>query len=508
MPLLASLAVMLCTAMVLTVWSVMGGFLATLVNSGRSLVGDVVLGWENVGFVHYQELVERLEKDPEIAAASPMIETYGLTVMPNGRRVTSVVKGIEPASFSKVTTFEETLWWKPLDAPVPNDKRGEDPRLREKELMTELLAQGRTLSRADARTGEARPAAAVGIGAAGMNWRTEGGYYEPQLNVSRTGPDGQILSERVFMPRNGFVTLNVVPVDKRGNAETMVSEKIPVANEFQSGIWEVDSRTIFVRLDLLQRLLNMHEVERLSEEGGSTLSVVKDPVTGQERIVSSASVVGKTPARVTHVVIRGKGSVGTPEEVERLALRCQEIYGEFAAAHRGEVPEASSVRAVTWRDLNATMIAAVQKERALVLFLFLVISLVAVFLILAIFWSMVAEKTKDIGTLRAVGAGRLGVAGVWVSYGLAIGVVGSALGVVLAYLVVLNINPIHEWLGKSLGIVIWDPRVYLFVRIPNQVRAADAVMIGVGSVVSSAVGALVPALRAAMMHPVKALRFE
>ena len=54
--------------------------------------------------------------------------------------------------------------------------------------------------------------------------------------------------------------------------------------------------------------------------------------------------------------------------------------------------------------------------------LFGIISLTAVFLVLAIFWAMVSEKTKDIGVLRAIGASRPGVAGLWLSYGLAIGV--------------------------------------------------------------------------------------
>jgi lipoprotein-releasing system permease protein len=120
----------------------------------------------------------------------------------------------------------------------------------------------------------------------------------------------------------------------------------------------------------------------------------------------------------------------------------------------------------------------------------------------------VAEKTKDIGVLRAVGAGSVGVAGLWVCYGLAIGLVGSAFGLLLAYGVVTNINPIHDWLGRALHIVIWDPRIYYFVTIPNTVETDKAVIVFVAGVLSSTLGALIPAARAALMHPVRALRFE
>jgi len=72
----------------------------------------------------------------------------------------------------------------------------------------------------------------------------------------------------------------------------------------------------------------------------------------------------------------------------------------------------------------STLISAVKKEIGLLLVLFGFISLTAVFLVLAIFWSMVAEKTRDIGVLRAVGASRAGVAWLFVRYGLVIGIVG------------------------------------------------------------------------------------
>jgi len=77
-----------------------------------------------------------------------------------------------------------------------------------------------------------------------------------------------------------------------------------------------------------------------------------------------------------------------------------------------------------------------------------------------------------------------------------------------AYLVVHNINPIHDWIGRQFGLVIWDPAIYYFFVIPNKVDPSKAAMVFSGAMISSVLGALVPALRAAYMDPVKALRFE
>src|SRR5437588_9804435 len=73
------IAVMLCTTMVLVVISVMGGWLNMFKSSFRGLSGDIVVRSEGLaGFPYYQEMVKELEKNPDIAAAVPSIETYGL----------------------------------------------------------------------------------------------------------------------------------------------------------------------------------------------------------------------------------------------------------------------------------------------------------------------------------------------------------------------------------------------------------------------------------------------
>jgi lipoprotein-releasing system permease protein len=131
-----------------------------------------------------------------------------------------------------------------------------------------------------------------------------------------------------------------------------------------------------------------------------------------------------------------------------------------------------------------------------------------VFLVPAIFWAMVSEKTRDIGILRAIGASRAGVAWLWLRYGLAIGIVGATLGGIVAFLIITNINAIHDWMGSALGLEIWNPKVYYFTEIPSEVQWDKAAIVLLGGVLASVVGALVPALKAANMHPVRALRFE
>ncbi len=506
MPLLAALAVALCTAMVIIVWSVMGGFLVMLINSGRTLVGDVSISWPISGFAYYDELIKRLEADPEIAAASPMIETYGLIGLPDGRTETVMIKGVDGPSYTKVTGFGEILHWRPIDTPSEKDKNKEDLRLTRHDLWKQILDGGKRLVRIE-RTkahpeGIERPGVVPGISVSGFNLREPWGFV-PLQPMIRTPEGGRKPADMLMLPYDGTVTLNVLPMDSKGRAIEMVARTFPVANEFHSGLYEIDHKTVFVQLRALQEMLKMNRAAKIENAGGTTVSSDPDKESFDE-----PKVIGEDPARVTNVLVRGRAETYDTKVADKLAERVTEIYRAFAAEHPGKVPDSYSIKIMTWADQNQTMISAVKKETALVLFIFCFVSLTAVFLVLAIFWAMVSEKTRDIGVLRAVGASRSGIAGLWLLYGAAIGIAGSAVGFALAYLIVTNINAIHEWMGQRLHLYIWDPKIYYFTRIPSSLDPDHVALVLIGGMLASCLGALWPAARAARMHPVKALRFE
>jgi lipoprotein-releasing system permease protein len=165
-------------------------------------------------------------------------------------------------------------------------------------------------------------------------------------------------------------------------------------------------------------------------------------------------------------------------------------------------------RIQTWRDMQGPLLAAVQMETTLLNILLFMIIAVAGFGILATFFMIVVEKTKDIGVLKSLGAPSTGVMSIFLSYGFSLGIVGSGVGMVGGLLFVAYINHIAWLVEQITGQEVFDPTVYYFSKIPTIVDPLTVAWVVAGSVLIAILASVLPALRAARLHPVEALRYE
>jgi lipoprotein-releasing system permease protein len=167
-----------------------------------------------------------------------------------------------------------------------------------------------------------------------------------------------------------------------------------------------------------------------------------------------------------------------------------------------------SITVQTWRDKQGPLLAAVQLETAILNVLLFLIIAVAGFGILAIFFMIVVEKTRDIGILKALGAPSRGVMGIFLGYGCRWGWSAPASGWCWGCCSSRHINEIADRLERVTGRPIFDPSIYYFREIPTIVELHTCAGGRGGPVLIAVLASVLPARRAARLHPVEALRYE
>ena len=121
---------------------------------------------------------------------------------------------------------------------------------------------------------------------------------------------------------------------------------------------------------------------------------------------------------------------------------------------------------------------------------------------------IVVEKTRDIGVMKALGASTSGIRGIFLGYGLLLGVVGSGVGMAGGLLFVRYINEIERLLSTVMHRRVFDDTIYYFDKIPTVVQPFTVFWIVTGALLIAVTASIWPAQRAAHLQPVRSLRYE
>jgi lipoprotein-releasing system permease protein len=157
-------------------------------------------------------------------------------------------------------------------------------------------------------------------------------------------------------------------------------------------------------------------------------------------------------------------------------------------------------RVTDWQEANSQLFQALKLEKLAMRIILLLIVLVAAFNIVSTLTMVVKDKTREIGILKAMGLPARSVRRIFLAQGLVIGFVGTAIGVVIGVTAGIVINR-----GKLIPL---DPTVYFIDHLPVAIELGDVIWIAVASIIIAALATLHPAIQAARLFPVEAIRHE
>jgi len=271
--------------------------------------------------------------------------------------------------------------------------------------------------------------------------------------------DGKI--SELYMVRPGDDVQIMFPTV--GENAQPVSENCTIVDFYSSNMHEYDSSFVFMPLSQLQKVRGM-----------------VNPLTGQ--------------ASVSTIQIKLKDGADLNAARDKLIAAFPPTHFPYDIH--------------TWKDTQAPLLSAVSMELTILNILLFLIIAVAGFGILATFYMIVVEKTKDIGILKALGAPSSGVMSIFLGYGMSLGTLGTGAGILLGLVFVRFINEIADVVTMVTGHEVFDPTIYYFSEIPTIVSPWMVAGVAAGAITIAVMASVLPALRAARLHPVEALRYE
>jgi lipoprotein-releasing system permease protein len=392
---------------------------------------------ESDGIHDWRPLLDKLSKEPHVVAAAPAI--YEQVLISRGPRARgAVLKGMLPRYERGVSDLLQTV------------TMGSAAALNEQPATNSTVAPA------------TEPVVPAGASPAGVDAGEGARATQPTSPddlagvVQRVAAMPPIILGTDLAEGIGATVGSVVLVTSPQGELTpfgMVPKYIRfrVAGIFNSGFYDYDSSWAFIRLADAQQLFGL----------GDVISVIQFKIDDIYRA----------------------GEVGGA--LEQAADRISASHGFMTT---------------NWMEQNKPLFRALKLERVVTFITIGLIVFVAALNILISLTMMVMEKTKDIAVLMSMGTKKRQIRRVFIAQGVLIGVIGTAIGLVLGYAI--------SWAGGHYHFIALSPEVYSIDYVPFVPRAMDGVITALVSIGISFVATIYPSWSAARILPAEALRYE
>ncbi len=456
-------------AAMIVVLSVMSGFETDLKEKIVGVNAHAIVQKIGTDFTEYRTVLEKIKRVPGVVAASPFV--YNEVMVSSAYNIAGIfIRGIDIDTSSEVTDMNQSIEEGSLDLLRHPEKidaylddlnrkdrlsKGEEDS--EKPLQNDMPIPQKDLASHDERH-ETLPSAPAD--ATSRSPHAPKAAAEDEIPV----PEPLIVSTERAKPVAGILIgkelrkILRVNVGDRINVVSPLSEELGpagpvpkarafrVAGVFYTGMYEYDAKSVAITLKDAQNFFGMD-----------------DSITGIQLRFDNLDRAGKI---------------------------CNEIVSAL---------DGSPYYTRTWYQMNGNLFSALKMEKIGMFILVVIVTLVSSFGIISTLIMLVWEKIKEIAILKSMGSTGDGVMKIFMFEGIAIGVVGTALGLIMGF-------GVCEWL-MNYGIQL-NSEVYYIEKLPVNLDSIEFILIAGIALHISFIATIYPANRASRLRPVEGLRYD
>ena len=162
----------------------------------------------------------------------------------------------------------------------------------------------------------------------------------------------------------------------------------------------------------------------------------------------------------------------------------------------------------TWSDMNSSLFSALKVERNVMFIILSLIIIVAAFNIISGLTILVKNKTRDIAILKSIGVLNKSIIKIFFLIGVIIGTSATIFGIILGVAFSMYVENFRQFLSTVFNISLFPEEIYFLSTMPSEINPISILIISLSSIFITIIVSIFPALKAAKLDPIKALKYE
>jgi lipoprotein-releasing system permease protein len=197
-----------------------------------------------------------------------------------------------------------------------------------------------------------------------------------------------------------------------------------------------------------------------------------------------------------------------PEQVSGMRLQLADLFEARKTVWAAVMQLGVGYYGTSWMTTHGNLYTAIQMSKNLVGLLMSLIVAIAAFNVVSTLVMVVVEKQGDIAILRTLGVSTGQIMQIFMVQGLAIGLIGTGLGVCLGVGLSLCVGSLVQLIEQVFAVQFLKSDVYPLTYLPSALVWSDIAQVAATALGMSFLATLYPSWRASRVQPADALRYE